>query len=561
MDHRDQKPQLLVPFHLTPEAMHRKGMRLIEENRFADGLGYLAKAYERCPDHVLFSLDYAQVLHMAQRYEESNKVLLLLDHYAQRQVPETYYGLACNFYKMQSDMAAHYCNLYLQYLPDGDYAAEAMEMMDALEEAQQNPPTKSQMLAVRMAEQGAECMARGEIRQAVHLLERALLLDATLIPAKCNLAQALFAMGETAAAFVHMDEILKTQPQNVFARCNMVLFLLQLEQHEKAQAFIETLYQDASSMQEDEKMVCVAVLGRANRHREAWEIIKTSKELQGLDVRTLHLAAACAYNAGEFKPAAKLWQRLCRVDPTDLVAPYFRNLADRRLQGDAEPETVGYAFELPVWEAMARMQEILDDIENGKLLSTFSESQETRARVYWGLGQESLACKRGIIKLLAKMNDVRAKYALYALLISRNQNEDLKREVLMQMKETSISQPFLAYMGGEYVELSAHRMTTSADHYRAGLDLAMQCARRDMGIQGERTAEEIYLSFIRGHGWPLPFLRKPENLAAGLYMATVIQLGRFHLRQVVIEGQNQDAAQWLTRCLKYIKAEVHPNAD
>nr|MDD6336666.1 tetratricopeptide repeat protein [bacterium] len=554
----NKRTTALVPFMQDAQQLHRRGVRHLEDGNIAQAMGYLTRAWEQQPENAEFVLDYAQALHVAELYDLSTRALLMLDYYGRRQVPEAYFGLACNFFKTnRADLAAQYLKEYIDCDETGPYAAEAYDMLEHIEEVDGEEAAQGEGVlpaADVWARDGLLYLAQGRHQEAAPYLSQAALAGTTLMP-RHNLAQALFASGQEEEAIHISQRMAHENPGDVLARCNLALFYAKRGEQGPLNRWLEEVERAAQNGDEAAKGMGAAVLGQMGRYEQAWQLMKSSGVLNGFETQALHMAAALAYNAGRRAEAARIWQRMCRAFPMDIQAPYFRALALEPAREDDEKLALEYRF--PHEKAVTEMITLLARIEGEGAAEAWARDITFRRTVRWGLEWGTGSVKGRILSFLEKCADGHAIHLMREMLLWEDGEPAVRQQAVEALMRLTRG-PFLACMGGEWVELRPKRQPATGpavDRYHAALELARRTARREMGMAGEAQVDTVYHALMRHIGWPLPRLDIIEDLAAGIYCAAALSLGEIRQARRHFDGQTAQAAYWASMACRASKGE------
>ena len=122
MDKTQHKTGKILPFRQDVDFFLKRGAKELDRNDPLAAIQHYRKAYDSDPADLDSCLALAELLSQMQRFEESNR-LLLIDMSMNDPDPESYFGLACNYYGMQEFSYAHESlETYLHLEPDGFYA-------------------------------------------------------------------------------------------------------------------------------------------------------------------------------------------------------------------------------------------------------------------------------------------------------------------------------------------------------------------------------------------------------------------------------------------------------
>ena len=127
----------VLPFQQKGEFFLRRGMTKLDRNNLLDAIVNYRQALALEPENAEYKLALAEVLTEMNRFEESNRILLTLFEGGTSTISECYFGMGCNFIGMQDyDHARDSFEHYATIDPDGEFADEAYDMLDVLEDVE-----------------------------------------------------------------------------------------------------------------------------------------------------------------------------------------------------------------------------------------------------------------------------------------------------------------------------------------------------------------------------------------------------------------------------------------
>ena len=132
---KTNKTGKVIPFSQNATFYMKRGAKELEKNDLFAAIAKYREAYERAPQDPEIAIALAEILSQMQRFEESNRILIQLMADSEETPPECYFGLACNYFGLQDfDNAADSLEDYLDAEPDGDFAADAEDFLDMIDD-------------------------------------------------------------------------------------------------------------------------------------------------------------------------------------------------------------------------------------------------------------------------------------------------------------------------------------------------------------------------------------------------------------------------------------------
>ena len=125
----------VIPFTQGATFYMKRGAKELEKNDLIAAIGKYREAYERAPEDAEIAIALAEILSQMQRFEESNRILFRLLADQEDAPAECHFGLACNYFGLQDyDRAADSLEDYLELEPDGEFAADAEDFLDLIDD-------------------------------------------------------------------------------------------------------------------------------------------------------------------------------------------------------------------------------------------------------------------------------------------------------------------------------------------------------------------------------------------------------------------------------------------
>ena len=312
--------QNVVPFQQDAGFFARRALKKQKDGLFQQAVVLLRRALEAAPDHPGYLLDMAETYSEMGCPLESNRCLLRLMR-LQPALGVCWFGMACNLFAMGNVQGAQLAALeYLEREPEGEYSAQAADMIAAIQQARQlHIPAGRQALRVYRLNERAAARLNGEHpAQAVRLLEKSLAVtDAP--DTRALLAYALSETGRFGEAADAADTVIRTGGLSAQGRLNAFLALTFACQREKALAFIDAM--DERSLEPYELRRVLDALFCLKHDRDALQPrLSRALRLSPFDRGLLHAQAAAFYNDGDKESALIWWRHMLEINPDDVLA-------------------------------------------------------------------------------------------------------------------------------------------------------------------------------------------------------------------------------------------------
>lgn len=524
----------IIPFAQSASFYRRRGEKELEKNDLVAAIAKYREAYERAPEDPEIAIALAEILSQMQRYEESNRILLLLSSQDEEVPPECHFGLACNYFGLQDyDRAADSLEDYLEAEPDGLFAADAEDFLDLIED----DDAMYEATGLRTDddyEDNAVChfarslLASGELGYAVEELEFRLGQAPDSVKIQEQLAVAYFCDNRRSDAETIANRLLETIPEDVLANCTMAL--AELDAGKKAAA-AERLDRIASiQTDEPEELHSIAVLQLdLGRYEDAEKTLTKLLQMMPYDENVLHKAGYARFMRGDADGAKVFYEKLLRIDPHDTVARYYLNQCKGAAASHkSTPSRWSVPYQIPFGEAFRRLNHINRALTGSKeeLYQTWIGDHTFRDLLSWALSLPDARVKKSMLSLVFTFGDQHAERILRDFLLRTDQPDSLKRAVFGMLKHMGAKEPYHAYINGHWI--SGHVSMLELDYkvpapYENILQLMMQFMLGSCREECATEAAAIFRRYVESLGSKFPRLSAAQELS----MAAALEyLGR-----------------------------------
>lgn len=341
--------QNVIPLHLDAAFYSERALRSLDRFRYEKALRYFRRATELEPDNPANHCNMAGILSEMGEFEQSNAILLKIVTEIDPGMTECYFYMANNYANMENYEAAETALAqYMEKDPEGTYIAEAEEMMELLgfelnRPARAGAPEGADVWFEH--DQARAMLESGRFAEAAEMLERIVGKRPDLLAARNNLALAYFYMGEYEKSLGQIRTVLRNDPGNLHARCNLAIFC----RHFGYKAELDTLVEGLKKLvpyHPEHVFKVAATLGMLEEHEAAYRLfVRLLKEGIGAgDPAFCHYAAAAAAGSGRRAEALRWWRRAAKLDGRGSVAAFWLeqwSRAERTAGGGASGEDGG----------------------------------------------------------------------------------------------------------------------------------------------------------------------------------------------------------------------------
>lgn len=234
-------------------------------------------------------------------------------------------------------------------------------------------------------------------------------------------------MGRFAKAKECLNEVLKQDPGNLHALCNMAIFLQYAGDKEQLETLLGTLEATVPFHQEH-VFKMATTMGILGRHTAAYSHFRRllKDEEVAADAGLYHYCAAAACNSGRHDEALRCWRQAAKLDPASAVPAFFLSqLQQARAEGHPMP-SVSYNYQLPFQEQLKQWKgntgRFTEEVRNNPLL---------RASFFWALRYGDSATKLQVTEALRWIEDEEMSEVLRGVLEQEPLQEDRLQEAAL----------------------------------------------------------------------------------------------------------------------------------
>ncbi|MDL2225515.1 tetratricopeptide repeat protein [Eubacteriales bacterium OttesenSCG-928-M02] len=468
MDNPRNNENKILSYQQDGAFYNRLAMKYLEKQDLPAAMEYARRALIEEPDNEGFRVDLAEVFSNMRFYDRSNQVLLPI---AASETPlgqESAYYMGFNFMMMGDyDRALNSLSRYLETCPDGEFADEAEDMMMSIYDYLEEVEDLSE--AERLADAGKEALDQGDYRKAISLFEDALVEDPELSYARNNLAICQYIMEDVENAVANTAMVLKTDPQNIFALCNMALFY-RTRGNEEAYQDVLNRMEEMEPRGTQEILRLGSALGECERDEAALRIFRKGVDGGDFDPRIQLYAGIAAYNCGQYERAKRYFSMLARWETEKSIPTYYRSLAEAAIQNEEDRiDRLYYQYQVPLYEIASRIAAINSVIKQGSAVirEAFTNDQEFQSYVFWGLTLDEKTVRSACIEVLAIVGDNQCVLMLEDMLLSPDWDDEVKNELLMALSRAGREEPFLALINDSIVraKVSVYDFPKNGEQY------------------------------------------------------------------------------------------------
>lgn len=387
---------------------------------------------------------------------------------------DCFYGLGANYFAMHMYAAAQDCfTLALQKAPDADFAPDAVELLDAIDDASQEMDPLEQKLQQRMG-RVMDAMEAGRARLASRQIRRVLALDHKSAGIHALHAFALLAAGDGEASLCAARKAYRADRGDIRALCAMASALKAMESVDAARAFLSRA--EARMDREDDLHLVCQTACEMGEHAYVVALLEKVEGKAPYRDDTMYTLACALHNSGQTEEAMRRWRILRRIDPMDTVSAYWLALAEA---GEL-PEEIPYTRQVPLRETLLRLDRIRGWVHDGPkaLRRHWQDDSAFESYLRWGLSSSEAGVPQAMCGILSSIGDARAQAILTGLLCDAEASDALKHTALAALHQAGADGPFYALMQDRLTLVHVSKAQDSAATAGKEADKLVKLARR-----------------------------------------------------------------------------------
>ena len=450
----------VIPFSQGATFYMKRGAKELEKNDLIAAIGKYREAYERAPNDAEIAIALAEILSQMQRFEDSNRILFRVLADMEDAPPECHFGLACNYFGMQDyDRAADSLEDYLELEPDGEFAADAEDFLDLIDDDDAMFETTGLRGDDDYEDNAVNHFARsllasGEPSYAVEELEHRLSQTPDSLKIREQLAIAYFVANRRDEAKKLANELLAEDGTNVLANSTLALAEIEDGNRVSALARLDEIANIRSLAPEELHSIAVLQLD-LERFEDAEKTLTQMMHLMPYDENVLHKLAYAKYMQGDAEAAKALYQKLLRIDPHDTVAKYYLNQS-KHVDAAGKRANAKWIipYQVPFSEAFRRLNHLnrMLALPHDELNQAWTSDVSFRDMLVWAISLSDLRVKRSMLSLVFTFADENAQHILRDFLLRTDQPDELKRAVFGMLKHLGAKEPYMAYLNGRWIK-------------------------------------------------------------------------------------------------------------
>jgi tetratricopeptide (TPR) repeat protein len=512
----------VIPFHVDAAFFFERAVHYLDRHDLKNAVKHFRKAVQYEPDNPVNHANLAGVLSELGDFQESNRILHKILTDIDPGMVECYFYMANNYANLGDfERAEEYAARYLELEKDGEYAADAQEMLQILvqefgggkvlqeRKQKQEREAREQDVARRLLEEG-------KFLEASHVLERAIEQQPESMAPRNNLSLAYYYLGELDKAVEIAEDVLRKDTSNVHALCNLAVFYQHLGYKEPLQEILQGL-RKLYPLYFDHAFKLATTMGILGEHTTAYRLFRQLLRWSDrTDPALLHCVAAAAANLGYYERARRLWREVRQLDPESEIPVFFLDRLEEALREGRKLESVSYQYHIPFQEQFKIMKE---QLQSGTLGASWRNDPLIRSSLFWALRHGDLETKMQVIQTFALIADKEVEHALREFIKDPDEMVQLKQLALYVLRHMGAEGSY-EVQETEYSDLIGYRVEWQVIWGRVRESLAER-----YGSDVMEAARELWTEFLRRVFHEPPRIVKVGTWAAALEYAALLQKG------------------------------------
>jgi len=514
-----QRPKV-IPLQMDANFFYERAVRSLDRFHYEKALKYFRRAVEFEPDNPVNHCNMAGILSEMGQYGESNKILQHIVDRLEPRMTECYFYMANNYanmedYESAERMLAH----YLEHDRSGQFLEEAHELIELLSYELERP---LKLRTIKSREEWFEhdkaraLLEQGHFAEAARLLEKLVRKRPDLLAARNNLALAYYYVGEYERSVREVFEVLRADPGNLHALCNLAVFIRHFGKKRDLDRLIERLKRIFPFHQEH-LFKLATTLGILQEHEAAYRHFKrlVKSGAEWFDPSLYHYTAVAAYNTGRREEALRLWKKAARHDAEADLPRFFASALSAGpdpSEAKQPPVPLSYHYHFPFMEEAG-----------GHPLA--------RPSFFWALKNGDFDSKLQALQAYGKFADGEAEEAVRQFLLAPEEDDYLKRMAAFALRAAGAKGPIHAVMGGRgKVDLSrvAPNLPRWEEKWQRVMEIALRAMDKRYDMVQQLDLQTLWVEFLTRSYPEVPSVGKVEGWAAALEYLTA----KMHRRDI-----------------------------
>lgn len=532
----------IVQFEQNAEFYYELYNKYVQKGNLVKALRYIEKAATKKPTDGFIQFNYAGILAELGEVNKSTDILLNIVENIDSDYSECYFGLGCNYLQLQKvKKAIVYFRAYLKLEPKGEFSDEAedlLEMLTMIKDANNNLDDDEIEKIYKIEEEAIVHLENREYSIAVEKFDYVVETLPNAVPARNNLSLTYYYMGNIEKAMELAEEVLKYEPLNIHANCNLAVFYnkLNLKSSVKKQTkLIQTL-----NTENPEYLYKIAdTFGSLGKHLQAYINYKKLISIEEENPSYIHYTAVAAFNSKKYLDSIKLWEKLKIVDKDNFLSDfYIENCKDIMNESRNFKELV-YIYQLPQDEMSNRIDMLykLMDLKDNELNSHLKHHPEARELLYFGIKFDNGVLRKLIYNKIKIECIDSAEDILKRILVQDNIEDSAKIETVFLLDIIKASKPYYINIYKAYKTINKdvieELFIDENKLWKKVRDITIDSMNQYYEGEHLHSVDSVWYEFIK-YAYPDALNIKKIDVWAGALEYTVCRINKIKMTQAVI---------------------------
>lgn len=308
----------LIPFIQNSEYFFKKSLQAYRRRDLYKAKKLLNRALHFDPEQSVYMCQLAIILSELGDYKESNDLLLAVVANIEPELLDCYYLIANNYAHLGLfQESKKYAYKYLEKDPEGEYMEDTQDLLDLLnielEEIEIEDFMDEDNLILKQ-EEACLLLERGELKEAIVLLEQLIKDHPDFWSAHNNLALSFFYLGDSDKALSITHDVLEKCKGNLHALCNLTIFYHYMNKFDEVNEMVTEL-QKVYPMDFDHRYKLGTTFALVGRYKKAYDWLRyLHKYKYNGDSTFYYWLSVSAYHIGYTAFAKDIWETVIKLD-------------------------------------------------------------------------------------------------------------------------------------------------------------------------------------------------------------------------------------------------------
>ena len=431
------------------------------QNDLLSAISLYTEALEKDPEDLDTRLSAAEVLTDMARFNDSNRLLIPYMHLDAEFKKDAYCMVGFNLMGLGEFEGAKACFDRFFELTDEvsertDAMLDAIDYIDSLDEDE--PALSDASVVGRNAalKKADEAFTRGDFDQAAQLyggLYKDYPDDPNVI---YQLALSCLCCHREEEGAAYLEKLIETDGNN-WTALSLKLMYAKGMKNEIEMAKVAKQLEKCDSDQPDALLRVNGALVEAGSFDAALRVALRLVKLMPYDALANHRLAVTYMKMREFSKAARVYDKLLRIDKNDYIARFYRNAC---MEADKDPSAAQIGaraiihYQLPVESIIIRARSLLvsDDVTAEALFDRWRDDAAFRDTVRWAFTLNEFNVSYAMLSMLRMVNDANAVRLIREVVADVDANRSLVNEAMGALKRMNADEPFFALINGSLIE-------------------------------------------------------------------------------------------------------------